>query len=56
MPRMEDTAIDNAMSRPKQELARQLVEANTEIERLQAEVDRLLIDRDYWRRRSETPA
>lgn len=39
MPRMTDTPYDCAMSRSKQELARQLVEANAEIERLQGLVD-----------------
>jgi uncharacterized protein YceH (UPF0502 family) len=36
--RMEDTPYDAAMTRSKQELARQLVDANARIEALEAEV------------------
>lgn len=39
MPRMTDTPYDCAMARSKQELARQLVDANAEIERLQGIVN-----------------
>ena len=37
--RMTDTPFDCAMTRSKQELARQLVDANAEIERLQGLVN-----------------
>lgn len=61
MPRMTDTPLDCAMALSKQELLRQLVDANAEIERLQAGTDdagdaatltpaMMASDRDRWHR------
>ena len=41
MPRMTDTPFDCAMALGRQELARQLVEANAEIERLRDALTRI---------------